>query len=142
MTQMLTEEVIYQEAGQWLRMANILAWSISAVLMPIMFGAVWLALRKSTIFRGKVLLACGSLFVGFAWYRMMAIYHSSTVLAREALRSTEGGLRPERAFYSAQGDLFNKPWGPKCLIFILAVALLIAWIIVFLPRKNERRPKL
>lgn len=133
---MLDEEVIYQEAGQWLRMTNMLAWSIGAILIPVMLGAVWWALQLETDkCLEKFTLVAGSFLVWLVWLRMLLVYQDSTVPVRKALETIEreGGLGPERAFYSKQGPLFDKPWGPKFSIILFSAGLWLGWTIVLWP---------
>ena len=134
-SKMLSEDVIYQEAGQWLRMANILAWSMGAILIPVMLGAVWLALKQANCCMDKWMLAGGSVLVWFVWLRMLLLYRASVVPVRKALASLEGGLGAgsQRDFYTSQGPLFDKPWGSKFSIVVFSVGLWSGWLIVLGP---------
>ncbi len=129
-----TKEIVYQEAGHWLRMANTLTWSIGAIFMPMILGAVVLALRKEKC-SDKLLLAGGSFLVWFVWFCMIMLYRRSTAPVRTVLETIESewGLDPKNAFYSSQGPLFNKPMGPKDIMVIFTIVLLLGWIIVLWP---------
>lgn len=126
-------EKVYMEASQWVRLANTIFWTVGAILVPISFGFVGLALNKSSstqfTLAGKIFLSIGSVFLFSFWVYASSLYRHTSRQAREVLISIEKRWQMPKSvsFYTQQGligkALFN--------LQRLALALLvIVWFLI------------
>ncbi len=83
---------VYAEASQWVRFANTVVWSMGALLVPVSFGFVAVALNKSgTQFSqvAKAILGVGSVFLFSFWVYASSFYKRSSDVARIVLKKIE-----------------------------------------------------
>ena len=105
---------IYQEASQWVRLANTIIWSMGTLLVPISFGFVGLALNKYSgaqyQWRGKVILGVGSVFLFSFWVYASRIYKLSTHIARQVLVRIEKSWEVDKkmSLYTLQEPILNR----------------------------------
>jgi hypothetical protein len=110
-------EKVYQEASQWVRLANTIIWSMGTLLVPVSFGFVGLALNNSgTQFSpgGKAILAGGSVFLFSFWVYASRIYKLSSDIARNVLiriEKNEWKVKRGLSLYRLQNPLVNRKLG-------------------------------
>jgi len=83
---------VYAEASQWVRFANTVVWSMGALLVPVSFGFVGVALNNAgTQFSqgGKAILGVGSVFLFLFWVYASSFYKRSSDVARKVLIKIE-----------------------------------------------------
>lgn len=136
---------VYQEASQWVRLANTIIWSVGTLLVPISFALVGLALNKSSgaqfTGRGKIILAVGSVFLFSFWVYASRIYKQSTNIAREVLIKIEEEweVDKEMSLYTLQQPILNRrfrlflveiPYGLFPLQRVTLGGLVLVWVLI------------
>lgn len=148
---------VYVEASQWVRFANTVVWSMGALLVPVSFGFVGVALNNSgTHFSqgGKAILGVGSVFLFSFWVYASSFYKRSSEVARKVLIKIEEGWglgEKEMSLYTLQEPVLIrrfKPFGFKpfrrCqklysyevkfwlfrLQIVTLVALVLVWVLI------------
>lgn len=108
---------VYQEAGQWIRFANTVVWSMGTLLVPVSFGFVGIVLNNSgTKFSptGKAILGGGSVFLFSFWVYASSFYKRSSDAAREVLMKIEEKWKvsDEMSLYKKQAPILVKRFKP------------------------------
>ena len=83
---MPTSEVVYQEAGTWLRSANAGCWSIAAIFVPLSISAFVVAAEAP---ENRYWFASGSAFLWCFWLYMVVLYSGSATACRNVLERIE-----------------------------------------------------
>jgi hypothetical protein len=70
---MMTDEqkLVYAEAGQWVRLANLAMWGTAAVFFPLTLSPLYLALTTNI---SRLWLAPMSIIVGLFWVYLDYLY--------------------------------------------------------------------
>lgn len=137
-------ERIYLEAGHWVRLTNTIVWSMGALLVPVSFGFVGLALNKYPDIHferwGKTVLGVVSVFLFSFWVYVSTLYKITTKQAREALIAIEkqwaedGQCEIKKAMllYTEQGIVGDKWYGLRNLQIVALIILLVTWVVIVL----------
>ena|SRR2546423_3648116 len=133
---------VYQEASQWVRLANTIIWTMGTLLVTVSFGFVGLALNNSgtqfPLLR-KAILGVGSVFLFSFWVYASRIYKLSSNITRKVLIRIERtwAMEKEISLYRLQKPLVNRPFRPLRLQFglfslqlISLGALIIVWVLI------------
>ncbi len=126
---------VYAEASQWVRFANTVVWSMGALLVPVSFGFVAVALNKSgTQFSqgGKAILGVGSVFLFSFWVYASCIYKLSSDIARKMLIKIEEEWKVDEGWslYKSQNPLVNRKFGLFPLQLVTLGALVTVWVAI------------
>ena len=93
---------VYSEAGQWLRMVNMIAWTTAALLVPTAVACVGLALAHPA---HRVALTVGSIGVLGLWVWILRPYAWSAQRAREALMYIEADWNAETCAHFTRSNV-------------------------------------
>ena len=123
------EAEVYNEASNWVRLANQVIWGLGSLFVPTSLAALWLGVSTSNY---KLPLAILSISILLAWVAITRIYAASSQVARKALVEieTKWGLDEDLCFYRLQNDLFNKKWNVKSLQIVMVFILSLVWVFV------------
>ena len=118
---------VYEEASNWLRMVNVITWSMAAIFIPLSLACFPLAMKNLGY---EPVFAFASLMLYGIWIYIGLLYSRSADVTREALFHVEEvwNLPTELRFYSRQGKLAKKRYGlhnVECFSFIV---LVLAWV--------------
>jgi hypothetical protein len=122
--------IIYQEAGEWVRMVNLIVWTAGTVIISIIAAALGLSFQYYPL---KWPIAFGSVALYGFWMYMSYSYGHSARTARSALMEIElrWGVPPDSpaSLYGKQGQVASTSRGMPTIQRILLAVLLAAWVV-------------
>ncbi|MFC1825656.1 hypothetical protein ACFL9T_23335 [Thermodesulfobacteriota bacterium] len=120
-------EKVYTEASNWLRIVNIIEWSMSGIFVPLSLSCFPLAVKYPAL---KIALAFASIFFMGFWVYISFLYSSSARIARESLFAIESRwqLDSQLAFYTRQGVPSSRWYGLRNSHFAMFGILVLAWL--------------
>lgn len=120
---------IYAEAGHWVPLVNIIAWTTAALCVPIAVACVGVAIAQRP---HRLILSIASFGALALWIAIMQRYGWSAQRARDVLMRIEADWRvpSNQALYTIQQS--GGP-GRAALLFQIAIALFVvaAWVYVY-----------
>ncbi|MCP3681377.1 MAG: hypothetical protein GY861_01685 [bacterium] len=123
------QKLVYEQAGQWLRMANILTWTIGALFIPLSLYCFVLAINDKNDDHDWLYCA-GSLALHFVWTYMALSHGFAAWKSREALMKIEEKweIHEKLRFYHRQRFIFT---ASVILLVIFTAMLIIGWVLLF-----------
>ncbi len=121
---------IYEEASNWLRMTNAIAWSLTGIFIPLVLGCFALAIQFPHL---KWHYCIGSILLYFVWGFLIFSYGQSASKCRTALFSIENewDVCEDQKFYSNQGTPYFKKYGAISIQLISLIIISGGWFFVF-----------
>jgi hypothetical protein len=129
---------IYNECGQWIRMANTIIWGTGAFLVSLSLSCIGLAVNhpagvQYSVYR-IIALALASVFLFLFWMYISYIYRRSAFIAREVLMNieTEWDVDPKVALYKLTGQVGKTWFGLFNLQKVAVGVLLLIWLFLII----------
>jgi len=121
---------IYEEASNWLRMVNTMAWTLTGVFIPLVLSCFALAIKFP---QWVWLYAAGSIFLYLVWSSLIYSYGKSASKCRTALFSIENAwdICQDQKFYCNQGTPYFKKYGAVTIQIISFIIVCSGWFIIF-----------
>jgi hypothetical protein len=122
---------IYAEAGQWVRMCNIVIWSMGAFLIPLSIACIGLAQQYPPL---KQFFAGGSVFLFAVWVYVSNLYRKTSADARKVLMNIEQAWAvPEQmALYKLHGQVGLRRYSLFNVQIVSLIILVILWMVLLL----------
>jgi len=123
------QKLAYSEAGNWVRMANTVTWTLAGVFAAILVAAIYMAMTTSV---PRWLLVSISVVVGGFWFWIDRVYENTAVAARNilvGLERTKGfeGMR----LYTEQSKAIPGWYSTNIHLLAILALLLVGWVIIW-----------
>lgn len=125
------EAKVYEQAGEWVRLANHITWTVGAVFVPLSLAPIAIVVQSGEIQREeRLVLAGGSLVLYLLWFYVTRMYRNTTIHAREVLMKIEVGqhLPVERSLYCHQGQPAKRWFSVDVAQIVMLLLLVALWI--------------
>jgi hypothetical protein len=125
------KEKVYGEAGDWVRLANTITWTIGALVCPISAAALGFGVREPKF---RPIMAVVSLFLFSFWVYASYLYRKSAVIARSTLMAIEtSSLLPlEMCLYRQQGQVGMQRFSVFNMQKVTLAVLILVWVVLLL----------
>jgi len=122
-------DTVYTEGSSWIRLANIIVWSMAAVILPIAISSIGLAAMYP---QHRPFLAFGSIYLFGVWIYLSIYYGSTATNTRKVLMriEEEWKLSPDEGYIRAQGLPGMRVYGLNTVLCLMFFVFLGAWIYV------------
>jgi len=119
---------IYAEDGQWVRMCNMISWSMGAFLIPLSITCIGLSQQYP---KRKVFLAGASVLLFALWVYVDHLYGRTAADARKVLINIEQtwAVPEQMALYKLHGENpFRRRYGLLHVQIVALILLVILWV--------------
>jgi hypothetical protein len=125
---------IYAEAGQWVRMCNVITWSIGALLIPLSIGCIGLAQKYPP---HKRFLAGASIVLFAVWVYVSKLYRKTAADARKVLMNIEDtwGVPEQMALYQLHGQVGLRWYSVFNVQIVSLILLALLWVVLLMTDK-------
>ena len=124
---------IYIEGSHWIRMVNIVIWSMAAIILPIATSCIGIALGHP---EHRVVLAIGSLCLVLVWVFLSRAYGRTAEETRKVLMNIEKewNVPCDTSVYRTMHLPGMQKFGLRQVQVVVFIVFLAAWVYVWFGR--------